>query len=68
MNIDTVIANLENTIHGKEVLLKSIQSRSARNADSALVIDVSSHYLALNLHELNNVLVDCRKVKESLGQ
>ena len=44
MHIDDVIKNLENTIQGKELLLKSIRARPVRNADAELVVDVSSHY------------------------
>lgn len=58
MNIQTVIANLLNTIEGKEAYLASLNKR--RIVDKVLI-----EILEINLKELNAILADCMKVREA---
>jgi hypothetical protein len=51
MNIETVAANLRNTIMGKEDLLTSLKGRR-------IPPEVSIHYLEINIAELKRVLQD----------
>lgn len=62
MNIQTVIANLLNTIAGKEQLLAEYEQRLclAQMSDTATV-----EFLKLNLKELNDILADCMLVREA---
>jgi hypothetical protein len=62
MNIQTVIANLMNTIEGKEQLLKRYLAPDYPN------MAVAGHMVAFlehNLTELKNILADCMAVREA---
>ena len=62
MNIQTVIANLLNTIEGKEQLLKRYLAPDYPN------MAVAGHMVAFlehNLTELNAILTDCMAVREA---
>ena len=59
MNIQTVIANLLNTIEGKEKMLESFRGRPG------VVAHTMSQVLEINLIELNNILNDCMAVREA---
>lgn len=66
MNIQTVIANLMNTIEGKEQMLaqyRSARMMASRSEDAALYATVE--FLKVNLQELNAILADCMKVREA---
>lgn len=62
MRIQTVIANLLNTIAGKEQLLAEYEQRLclAQMSDTVTV-----EFLKLNLDELNAILADCMAVREA---
>lgn len=62
MNIQTVIANLLNTIRGKEQLLAEYERSLclAQMSDTATV-----EFLKLNIKELNAILTDCQAVQEA---
>ena len=59
MNIQTVIANLLNTIEGKEKMLESFRGREG------IVAKTMAGVLEINLIELNNILNDCMAVREA---
>ena len=59
MNIQTVIANLLNTIAGKEQMLESFRNRPGQVAKTMAGV------LEINLDELNNILNDCMAVREA---
>ena len=59
MNIQTVIANLLNTIAGKEQMLESFRNRPGQVAKTMAGV------LEINLIELNNILNDCMAVREA---
>ena len=59
MHIQTVIANLLNTIEGKEKMLESFRGRPG------VVAHTMSQVLEINLIELNNILNDCMAVREA---
>lgn len=58
ITLQTVIANLENTIAGKRALLDNMQYYSG-NASS---IDVTSEFLRINITELNRILDDLKQI------
>ena len=62
MHIQTVIANLLNTIEGKEKMLAEYERRLclAQMSDTVTV-----EFLKLNLKELNAILADCMAVREA---
>ena len=62
MNIQTVIANLLNTIEGKETYLRALKKKGY---DSTGVRSAVIEFLELNLEELNNILNDCMAVREA---
>ena len=57
MNIQTVAANLRNTIAGKEEMLSMLNSRR-------VVDNVAIKYLTINIDELNCILQD---VEQCIG-
>lgn len=59
MNIQTVIANLLDTIQVKEQLLKSFRNRSDLASETMAAV------IELNIKELNNILADCMAVREA---
>ena len=59
MHIQTVIANLLNTIEGKEKMLESFRGRPG------VVAHTMSQVLEINLIELNAILADCMAVREA---
>ena len=59
MNIQTVIANLLNTIAGKEQMLADFKDVKTEPALTMV------HFLKINLDELNNILNDCMAVREA---
>lgn len=67
MNIQTVIANLLNTIEGKEKLLGELKRRKGfkRLTVDQMAFDASVNFLEINLNELNNILHDCMAVREA---
>ena len=66
MNIQTVIANLLNTIEGKEKLLKDHREAALKTTGAAHHVNTSMvHFLTINLEELNNILNDCMAVREA---
>ena len=58
MNIQMVIANLMNTIEGKEAYLASLNKRR-------IVDKVAIEFLEINIKELTAILADCMKVREA---
>ena len=56
MNIDKLVANLENTIAGKELLVASIQNPALREL------------IQLNVDELKRILADAKVVQEQVLQ
>lgn len=56
MNIDQLVANLENTIAGKEALLRRIDRGVVRQ------------FVEINLDELKKILVDAKAVQEQVHQ
>lgn len=66
MNIQTVIANLLNTIEGKEQML-AYQREAALNSTGIAhhVNAVTAQFLKVNLDELNAILADCMAVREA---
>ena len=67
MNIQTVIANLLNTIEGKEEALALYESRRdiPRAPADQMAIVATIEFLKLNLQELNTILNDCMAVREA---
>ena len=67
MNIQTVIANLLNTIEGKEKLYQETFARykSNENVGNKLVDHTMLQFLDINLQELNAILADCMAVREA---
>ena len=71
MNIQTVIANLLNTIEGKEQMLASFRKTIADfdamddQCDAWLTATVTAQFLEINLKELNAILNDCMAVREA---
>lgn len=69
MNIQTVIANLLNTIEGKEQLLERSRKRLAQRPvpDDVTYFTIKStvEFLEINLKELNAILADCMAVREA---
>lgn len=62
MNIQNVIANLLNTIEGKEAYLRALQSQGY---DSTGVLSTTIKIIEINLKELNAILTDCMAVREA---
>lgn len=60
MNIQTVAANLRNTIAGKEAMLNTLNSR--RVIDKGAV-----RYLEINIAELKRILQDVEQCIEKVG-
>lgn len=58
ITLQTVIANLENTIAGKRALLDNMQYYS----DNASSIDVTSEFLRINITELKQILDDLKQI------
>ena len=60
MNIQTVAANLRNTIAGKEALLSSIRAASQMDLDIAaeMVNHTTEQFLNINIDELKRILAD----------
>ena len=58
MNIQTVAANLRNTIAGKEELLAEFESATLRNGASLEATHAMKEFLKLNIDELKRILVD----------
>ena len=69
MNIQTVIANLLNTIEGKEQLLERSRKRLVQRPvpDDVTYFTIKStvEFLEINLKELNDILNDCMAVREA---
>ena len=69
MNIQTVIANLLNTIAGKEELLERSRARLVQRPvpDDVTYFTIKStvEFLEVNLKELNAILYDCMAVREA---
>ena len=67
MNIQTVIANLLNTIEGKEQMLAQLTQRKDVKRDpidqAAFIATIG--FLEVNLKELEAILADCMKVREA---
>ena len=56
MNIEQLVANLENTIAGKELLVASIQNPALREL------------IQVNVDELKRILVDVKVVQQQVQQ
>ena len=56
MNIELLVANLENTIAGKELYLAGCSNLTARS------------FVLLNLDELKKILADAKVVQEQVHQ
>lgn len=69
MNIQTVLANLLNTIKGKEKMLERnrirLVQRPALDDATYYAIKYTVDFLELNLKELNAILADCMAVREA---
>ena len=69
MNIQTVIANLLNTIAGKEELLERSRARLVQRPVpddvTYFTIKATVEFLEINLTELNKILIDCMAVREA---
>jgi hypothetical protein len=66
MNIQTVAANLRNTIAGKEIQLAQWEAaRSWKNADQQFVNE-TVQYLKINISELKRILQDVEQCEPSL--
>jgi hypothetical protein len=66
MNIQTVAANLRNTIAGKEIQLAQWEAaRSWKNADQQFVNE-TIQYLKINIDELRRILEDVEQCEPSL--
>lgn len=66
MNIQTVIANLLNTIEGKEQLLKDHREAALNTTGAAHHVNTSMvHFLTVNTKELKAILADCMAVREA---
>jgi hypothetical protein len=64
MNIQTVAANLRNTIAGKEIQLAQWEAaRSWKNADQQFVNE-TIQYLKINIDELRRILQDVEQCIE----
>lgn len=67
MNIQLVIANLLNTIEGKEQMLAQLTQRKDVKRDpidqAAFIATIG--FLEVNLKELEDILADCMKVREA---
>jgi len=61
MDLPTVITNLKNTIHGKEVLLQMYQAGKGSGVEA--VDDAMVQFLVINLKELNRILADLEEIK-----
>ena len=66
MNIQTVIANLLNTIEGKEKLLRefTIAANELEGVEHHVAATMRE-MVKLNLQELNTILADCIAVREA---
>ena len=66
MHIQTVIANLLNTIEGKEKLLRefTIAANELEGVEHHVAATMRE-MVKLNLEELNNILNDCMAVREA---
>jgi hypothetical protein len=62
MTLETVIANLENTIQGKQALLRDIDFYSGTPSSTASS-QYTREFLRININELNRILSDLKKVK-----
>ena len=56
MNIETLVANLENTIKGKEIYLESIGTDPS----------TARSFILLNIDELKKILKDAKLVQQQL--
>ena len=68
MNIQTVIANLLNTIEGKEAYLQVIQRERTMvglRDGEGIALQAIAECLTINLKELNAILADCMAVREA---
>lgn len=66
MTLDQVIVTLENTIAGKQQLLKQLSTPApGEDPVAAMVKNVTSQFLSVNLTELNNILEHVRLVKQT---
>lgn len=66
MTIQTVIANLLNTIEGKEQLLAQYKDAHATAKGSEDIVTYAMvRFLEINLEELNIILNDCMAVREA---
>lgn len=66
MNIQTVIANLLNTIEGKEQMLAHQREAALNSTGIAHHVNAATaQFLKINIEELNNILADCMAVREA---
>lgn len=65
MNIQTVIANLLNTIEGKEQMLAEFKAATLRGGANLEAIFAMRKFLEINIGELKAILADCMAVREA---
>lgn len=66
MNIQTVIANLLQTIEGKEKALKMYEEATLNSTGITHHVNaVTVHVLKINIDELKAILYDCMAVREA---
>lgn len=66
MNIQTVIANLLNTIEGKEKMLADYREAALNSTGVTHHVNAATaQFLRVNLDELNKILNDCMAVREA---
>lgn len=63
MSIPEVIARLENTIQGKQMLLLTLKDRSKMSTPEGVAADMMVQMLELNLKELNDIQADLLSIK-----
>jgi hypothetical protein len=63
MTLPEVIARLENTIAGKEMLLKSLKSRTDMTMAESVASGALIQFLQANLKELNAIKADLLAIK-----
>jgi hypothetical protein len=57
MTLETVIANLENTIHGKRQLLDGM-------IDYPMALTVTREFVQINIAELERILEDLKQINQ----
>lgn len=60
MNIETLVANLERTIAGKQLLLQTINHSSVNLTDSV------KQLVQINIDELQRILTDAKVVQQQV--